>query len=372
MKTTLKRTVLLLAAIAIVSLCACTLIPSVPEVSDSPSPTPSDTEKPGELPGYWAALTETGDSVFTLEGYYLSPEGTGLKFTSSEGAFEVTSYLRNESYVTIYFLNMDGEAVRDNCRIDKLTDRTLVLTSEDGVSTTYIREEKIESTSGTGTYIVTQTDGTVITVDGGPAEVDLETIAAITQYLQQYGGMPLFMEPNQIDTGWIVRKFYYIETNDTGREDYEFFTPLSSILEAAQQHINPELELPSPANPSMYDSEVLRWNSKEQGFDWNPSDNPETQHEYLIESSRIQGGVYTIVCVEFELYWQETEEGKLDGMILLDGQVIGTIDINDSGDYEYNYIANKDALPRTTFILRDGAADDSGARTFVFERKYKS
>jgi hypothetical protein len=373
MKTALRKIALLLAAVSLISLCACTLISAdpTPTGTGEQSPTPTEPEKPGELPGYWAALTETEDEVYTLEGFYFSPDGKGLKFTASEGALEITSYLINESYFTVYFLNTAGEAAEETYRIDKVTEKTLVIVWEEKLPLTYERVQKIEAASGAGTYVITRLDGTTVSADGGPAEIDLETLSQINDYLDQYGEMPMFMEAGQINADWLIKRFYTAEKNETDSGDYEFFTPLSAVQAAAQRYINPDLSLSAPADPSQYKSEIFFWSEQQQGFAWNPSENAAAQHIYIIEKNVVQGGVYTIVCVELEISWQDAGDEQAGGMLLLDGQIVGTISINESGGYEYAYIAQFSALPRTTFVMRDGLLED-GERTFVFERKYRS
>ena len=134
------------------------LPPDTPELPDS-------TINPGQITGYWADIYIGSDGVAHLNGFYFDGDGTGLMFHPSEGAFNITSYDVLDSKLTYAFLNMVGEPVESSYRILELSEDQIILEYYDSDTVfCYERMLEIESTSGLGSYKVTEIDGTTFDI----------------------------------------------------------------------------------------------------------------------------------------------------------------------------------------------------------------
>ena len=147
------------------------------EIADSLSSNsiPSITE---QLVGYWADIRQiSDDGRKALDGFYFAENGTGLLFHSLEGSFEITSYRCFDDKLIISFINMEGEIVELPCQVQALSENALklILTPDSsGAVKTYKRFLSIENTSCTGTYLITEMDGTVIDISGYRETLDYQ------------------------------------------------------------------------------------------------------------------------------------------------------------------------------------------------------
>ena len=174
----MKRMILIILVTQLLLLSSCGNVETIepqtiePDVSEVEQDTSMERTKKdwngGELlTGYWAMISQISDEGRNmLDGFYFDENGKGWLFNNLEGSFEITSYRILDNKTTLSFINVGGEIVDWSYIIHSLSENELVFTTDGVTMPIYKRVQKIEPTSDTGTYTVTEMDGTVLDIWG--------------------------------------------------------------------------------------------------------------------------------------------------------------------------------------------------------------